>query len=112
MVSIYSDSYSSAQPFLCPMNPVLLASLCLLASPASAGSAAPGVPSFRQDVMPVFFRAGCNAGACHGAAKGKDGFMLSLFGYDPAGDYHRIVDDIAGRRINPAIPERSLLLLK
>jgi|UniRef100_UPI0037837959 hypothetical protein len=69
-------------------------------------------PSFRQDVMPILFRAGCNAGTCHGAAKGKDGFMLSLFGYDPAGDYHRIVNDIAGRRINPAMPERSLLLLK
>ena len=70
------------------------------------------IPSFRQDVMPVLFRAGCNAGTCHGAAKGKDGFMLSLFGYDPAGDYHRIVNDIAGRRINLAAPERSLLLLK
>ena len=70
------------------------------------------VPSFRQDVMPGLFRAGCNAGTCHGAAKGKDGFMLSLFGYDPAGDYHRIVNDIAGRRINLAVPERSLLLLK
>jgi hypothetical protein len=69
-------------------------------------------PSFRQDVMPVLFRAGCNAGTCHGAAKGKDGFMLSLFGYDPAGDYHRIVNDIAGRRVNLAQPERSLLLLK
>jgi hypothetical protein len=68
--------------------------------------------SFRRDVMPVLFRAGCNAGACHGAAKGKDGFMLSLFGYDPAGDYHRIVNELAGRRINPAVPERSLLLLK
>ena len=103
---------------------LLLASLCLLAaaapaqseasgqSEAPAQSAAPAVPSFRQDVMPVFFRAGCNAGGCHGAAKGKDGFMLSLFGYDPAGDYHRIVNDIAGRRINLAMPERSLLLLK
>lgn len=73
---------------------------------------AEGSPSFRQDVMPILFRAGCNAGTCHGAAKGKDGFMLSLFGYDPAGDYHRIVNDIAGRRINLAVPERSLLLLK
>ena len=77
-----------------------------------AGTRGESVPSFRQDVMPVLFRAGCNAGTCHGAAKGKDGFMLSLFGYDPAGDYHRIVNDIAGRRINLAIPERSLLLLK
>lgn len=68
--------------------------------------------SFRQDIMPVFFRAGCNSGSCHGAARGKDGFMLSLFGYDPAGDYYRIVNDIAGRRINASVPEQSLLLLK
>jgi len=91
---------------------LLLASLYLLAAQTTTRAATPTVPSFRQDVMPVFFRAGCNAGACHGAAKGKDGFMLSLFGYDPAGDYDRIVHDIAGRRINVAIPERSLLLLK
>ncbi|WP_144058831.1 DUF1549 domain-containing protein [Rhodopirellula sp. SWK7] len=69
-------------------------------------------PSFRRDVMPVFFRAGCNAGSCHGAASGKDGFMLSLFGYDPKGDYHRTVNEMVGRRVNTAIPEQSLLLLK
>ena len=70
------------------------------------------VPSFRQDVMPILFRAGCNAGTCHGSARGKDGFMLSLFGYDPKGDYGRIVEDIPGRRVNTAVPEQSLLLLK
>jgi len=70
------------------------------------------VPSFRQNIMPVFFRAGCNAGSCHGSARGKDGFMLSLFGYDPAGDYFRIVNDMAGRRVNTAVPEQSLLLRK
>ena len=43
--------------------------------------------SFKQDVMPVFMRAGCNSGGCHGAARGKDGFRLSLFGFDPDGDY-------------------------
>src|SRR5690606_26132886 len=68
--------------------------------------------SFRHDVMPVFMRAGCNAGGCHGAARGKDGFRLSLFGYDPAGDYHRITREQAVRRINLALPEQSLLLLK
>lgn len=70
------------------------------------------VPSFRRDVMPIFFRAGCNAGACHGASRGKDGFMLSLFGYDPKGDHFRIVEEMVGRRINVAMPESSLLLLK
>ena len=39
--------------------------------------------SFKQDVMPVFMRNGCNVGGCHGAARGKDGFRLSLFGFDP-----------------------------
>ena len=68
--------------------------------------------SFRTDVMPILFRAGCNAGTCHGSARGKDGFMLSLFGYDAKGDYHRIVNEMVGRRLNLAIPEQSLLLKK
>jgi hypothetical protein len=75
-------------------------------------AAPPKVPSFRLDVMPVFFRAGCNSGGCHGAAIGKDGFHLGLFGYDPAGDYWRITQQIVGRRIDLAAPEHSLLLLK
>ncbi len=70
------------------------------------------VPSFRRDVMPVFFRAGCNQGGCHGAARGKDGFMLSLFGYDAPGDYYRLTQEMVGRRVNVAAPEQSLLLLK
>jgi Protein of unknown function (DUF1549)/Protein of unknown function (DUF1553) len=72
----------------------------------------PRALSFRLDVMPVFFRAGCNSGGCHGAAAGKDGFHLSLFGYDPAGDYYRLTQQIPGRRIDFAAPEQSLLLLK
>lgn len=68
--------------------------------------------SFRLDVMPVFMKHGCNNGSCHGAAKGKDGFMLSLFGYDPAGDYHRLTRAIVGRRVDLAVPEKSLLLEK
>jgi hypothetical protein len=68
--------------------------------------------SFRLDVMPVFLRAGCNTGACHGSARGKDGFHLSLFGYDPDGDYDRITREQATRRINLALPAESLLLTK
>ncbi|QNN24732.1 DUF1553 domain-containing protein [Planctomycetales bacterium ZRK34] len=68
--------------------------------------------SFRLDVMPVFAKAGCNSGACHGAARGKDGFHLSLFGYDPAGDYHNITRQMSGRRINLALPAESLLVTK
>lgn len=68
--------------------------------------------SFTNDVIPVLTRSGCNTGACHGAARGKDGFMISLFGYDPVGDYHRITREIGVRRINLALPEESLFLRK
>jgi hypothetical protein len=68
--------------------------------------------SFKQDVMPVFARAGCNSGSCHGAARGKDGFRLSLFGYDPDGDHFRLTREIGARRVNLALPEKSLMIEK
>ncbi len=68
--------------------------------------------SFKQDVMPVFMRAGCNVGGCHGAARGKDGFRLSLFGFDPDGDHYRLTRELSGRRINLALPAESLLIEK
>lgn len=68
--------------------------------------------SFKLDVMPVFMKAGCNTGSCHGAARGKDGFMLSLFGYDPDGDHFRITREQLGRRVDLAVPEASLLVEK
>jgi hypothetical protein len=68
--------------------------------------------SFKLDVMPVFMRAGCNTGACHGAARGRDGFRLSLFGFDPDGDWYRLTREMSGRRISVAIPEECLLLEK
>jgi hypothetical protein len=68
--------------------------------------------SFHLDVMPVLTRTGCNTGSCHGSARGKDGFRLSLFGFDPVGDYQRITREIGIRRINLAIPEQSLIYLK
>lgn len=68
--------------------------------------------SFTRDVMPVFMRAGCNAGSCHGAARGKDGFRLSLFGFDPAGDHYRLTRELPGRRINLALPSECLLVEK
>jgi hypothetical protein len=102
--------------------PPAVLSLLLLAAPllATTPPKKPAPPvigpprpvSFRLDVMPVLFRAGCNSGGCHGAAIGKDGFHLSLFGYDPAGDYYRLTQQIPGRRIDLAVPEQSLLLLK
>jgi hypothetical protein len=68
--------------------------------------------SFLLDVEPTFMRMGCNTGSCHGSARGQDGFMLSLFGYDPEGDYHRLTREIIGRRIDLAVPAKSLLLEK
>jgi hypothetical protein len=68
--------------------------------------------SFKHDILPVLTKAGCNTGGCHGAAIGRDGFHLSLFGYDPEGDYNRITREMGARRINLAMPEESLLLLK
>jgi hypothetical protein len=67
---------------------------------------------FIREVEPILTRAGCNGGGCHGAAQGKGGFRLSLFGFDPAFDYRQIVQSAKGRRIVPTDPERSLLLLK
>ena len=68
--------------------------------------------SFVQDVMPIFTKAGCNAGGCHGSSRGKDGFRLSLFGYDPDGDHFRLTREAITRRINLALPEESLVLEK
>ncbi len=68
--------------------------------------------SFVGDVMPILSHAGCNNGTCHGAAKGKNGFKLSLRGYDPDFDYELLIEDISGRRFNRAFPEQSLMLLK
>jgi hypothetical protein len=68
--------------------------------------------SFRLDVMPIFLRAGCNTGSCHGAARGKDGFRLSLFGYDPEGDHFRLTREMSGRRVNLAVPADSTFIEK
>ena len=76
----------------------------------AAGEARP--VSFQRDVVPVLTASGCNTGSCHGSARGQDGFMLSLFGYDPVGDHYRITREMPGRRVNLALPEDSLLLTK
>jgi hypothetical protein len=68
--------------------------------------------SFRNDVIPVLTKLGCNQGACHGAQHGKGGFKLSLLGFEPAPDYDQIVKSGEGRRVSLAFPDESLLLLK
>ena len=67
---------------------------------------------FENDLIPIFTKFGCNAGACHGAAAGRGEFNLSLFGGNPQADYEAIVRQLAGRRINLMRPEESLVILK
>jgi WD40 repeat protein len=67
---------------------------------------------FVRDVSPVISKLGCNAGTCHGAKEGKNGFKLSLRGYDPETDLRAFTDDLASRRVNVASPDDSLMLLK
>jgi hypothetical protein len=68
--------------------------------------------SFRNHVQPVLAKAGCSVGACHGALAGKNGFKLSLRGYDPEADFFTITRQSRGRRVVPDDPGRSLLLTK
>ena len=73
---------------------------------------APYPLSFRNHVIPVLTRAGCNSGPCHGAASGKNGFKLTLRGYDPEADYLTLTRQATARRVNRVEPARSLMLLK
>ena len=68
--------------------------------------------TFLRDVSPILNKVGCTSGTCHGAAKGKNGFKLSLRGYDPRFDYEALLYDLSGRRFNRADPSRSLMLAK
>ena len=68
--------------------------------------------SFQNDVMAVLSKAGCNLGTCHGNARGKGGFQISLRGQDPMSDFAVLTRDWSSRRANVSEPDRSLLLLK
>ncbi|HJZ94092.1 MAG TPA: DUF1549 and DUF1553 domain-containing protein [Gemmataceae bacterium] len=68
--------------------------------------------NFPNQVVPVFTKLGCNSGGCHGKASGQNGFKLSLLGYEPEVDYAALVKEARGRRLMPAAPDSSLLLLK
>src|ERR1051326_792690 len=68
--------------------------------------------NFANQIVPIFTKTGCNAGGCHGKSNGQNGFRLSLLGFEPAEDYEHLVKEARGRRLFPASPENSLLLLK
>jgi len=91
---------------------------------ASAGAASATVPiavqhyddppliNFPNQVTPIFTKLGCNSGGCHGKSGGQNGFRLSLLGFEPGDDYEYLVKESLGRRLFPAAPEHSLLLMK
>jgi hypothetical protein len=77
-----------------------------------AKASLPRTVSFRNEVVPLLTKLGCNQGACHGSQRGKGGFKLSLLGFEPEVDYIAIVKSAEERRVTPFAPEESLLLLK
>jgi hypothetical protein len=92
-----------------------LAGLTLAVAALSGAGAVAGAPesvTFERDVQPILTRAGCNAGACHGKARGQNGFQLSLLGFDPDFDHAAIAREARGRRVFPAAPVESLMIQK
>jgi hypothetical protein len=81
--------------------------------PVTADSCDVDLPiNFGNQVVPIFTKLGCNSGGCHGKASGQNGFKISLLGFDPEVDYNALVKEARGRRVFPAAPDNSLLLLK
>jgi hypothetical protein len=78
--------------------------------PAKAN--APPAVSFRNQVIPILTKLGCNSGACHGALAGKGGLKLSLRGYAPLSDHFVLTRQVGGRRVNLLEPAQSLMLRK
>jgi hypothetical protein len=68
--------------------------------------------NFPNQIVPIFTKLGCNSGGCHGKSGGQNGFALSLLGFVPEMDYQSLVKEDRSRRLLPASPENSLLLLK
>ncbi|MFM8471616.1 MAG: S-layer protein, partial [Limisphaerales bacterium] len=68
--------------------------------------------NFANSIVPIFTKAGCNGGGCHGKSGGQNGFRLSLLGFEPTEDYEYLVKEARGRRLSTAAPDTSLFLLK
>jgi hypothetical protein len=91
-----------------PYPAIIVSSFLLACSPAYAGYEV----SFRREVVPILTKSGCNAGTCHGTPTGKNGFKLSLRGYDPVADLSSLTHDQFARRIDRLNPAASLILIK
>jgi hypothetical protein len=94
-------------PMILALMLVSLSAPCSFAQPVTGKSL-----HFENDILPLLARYGCNSSGCHGKAEGQNGFKLSVFGFDPEGDYSTIVKEARGRRLFPAAPDQSLLLTK
>src|SRR5829696_3043299 len=84
----------------------------LMLSPALEAAQPQPTVSFELDIEPILAARGCNQGACHGKARGQNGFQLSLLGFDADFDHAALTQNARGRRVFPASAARSLLLLK
>ncbi len=94
-------------------RPVNASAIATLFSVVSFSSTLLGAEvSFRNEVMAVLSKAGCNKGVCHGNQNGKGGFKLSLRGENPNLDFLSLTRDQGGRRSNSLVPDASLLLKK
>lgn len=98
---------------------LMAASASLITSPKAMSGASPVIAAgpdeavdFRNDLIPMFTKLGCNAGKCHGSAIGRGDFKLSLYGGTPAADYDQIVRRAGGRRVDLTKPESSLIFMK
>jgi hypothetical protein len=79
---------------------------------AVSGFANPLPVNFRNQIVPIFTKLGCNGGGCHGKSGGQNGFRLSLLGFYPEDDFEFLRKESRGRRIFPGMPVESLLLKK
>src|SRR5208283_196244 len=91
---------------------VIVGSKTLTVQVKVTGSTDPRRFNFENDIIPLLSRFGCNSSGCHGKAEGQNGFKLSVFGFDPAGDLAALTKEGRGRRVFPASPEASVLLRK
>src|SRR5438128_3329076 len=92
--------------------PFVLFAVFVLSPVALAAEPVPPASTFRNHIIPMMTKIGCNSGACHGALAGKGGLKLSLRGYAPEIDHFVLTRQALGRRVDKLEPAKSLMLLK
>ena len=72
--------------------------------PVTVAAVDPVPVDFIREVNPLLSKSGCNQGTCHGSANGRNGFKLSLRGYDSSTTTARsstTSPDAASTALNP-----------